>query len=1326
MVVWHVCSYTAEPYALEEEDLLAQREAGELDDTTLVWTAGMHDWQPLSALPALLEVRPPAAAAGVGSLFSRAVVSELEPADSAPPDSQMPAWELSGHGVDPFSDEIAPPPEAERCDAPRGEGGEEESAAADAAPAAFRRFGRLLEELVQTERSYLAAVEQLLCEYRPALEPLAPTLLRAVFDELPPLQRLSEELLGKLDSLARASAVQLPAAAEGEPQGYWPAAALAATFAPSHVEAEAHPLLRYQRYINQYESVAETLAELLAVGTFSERARRVAASLGSGLQLHDLFIMPVQRLPRYVLLLEAAAAAIPAEDASHAALLRAVAVVRAVVTAVNEGKREADSFERVREVQRRLGSALIIEHPCRRFVAEGQLLLLEGGEWVERRAVLLNDMLLLVRQEDGLGLRDEGATPRHSELTCEMLVQLSASSSVVDPTDAEGSKAQLLAFAAQLQPTQDKPTSRRSFSVMRIVGSKAASAALRRASLAIGVAGGSGREAPSLDAEEGSSDGEQAEREQCVVVLHLGSGRVERPLAAEAAAAASSRGMQACRDAVSHVVLRATTPQERDVWSERLEQTIAALQPERGEGSPVEPTGHVDGVLMSGPLRKKRGSAAKAWDKRYFWLVPYYLMYADKPPPLLATYVDAKTHKSIDLSTHTLRLVRGDGEADSLELYCPYERAYHLRAESEEQTAAWADAIAAEQARMALLVQERWDIGAANSRGRPARRAQRAAARGSSTAMSTPPQLPASRLLRQQGLLKYGWVDRCLEPSRSKACSAAKWKRQWLVLREDGLLLCYSKAKDTQPAQVMFVADSDASEWKEVSGRPHCLKLSSKAYLDEADLLVVDLLSASEQADWHRHLAAVCSRASPGQPSGGHTMRLDDHSLVALRLTLQKESRDASLGLSLRANAGQEVVSAVATGSPSEAAGLQANDIVLAVGGSVALSLQQVAAELRDAPAGALNLLVGRPRMAQVAMEDIGSALPPTAGEGSGGDDPGATVLPVRLRQAEMMLGEVLARSHEGLAACKVGLRRLGPLALLAAASPTHTLPLLCGQAALSAVRHRIKVERSVSESFLQLTADEPLVEPMMRPALGAASALALPHQALASISSRVTAVHLSVVAWGSSLKHSTPPQRQELADWLAAEVETPLCAAQLRLEATISQVIAQSAQQGKELRAGYAQLSRARADLKRRHLEAEAAQAEHHKATNSMVASRARGDTDEEPKAATFSKASERLSKAALRLEAAKARTPQAEAAYSRLRAGVVVSTWKFCTLHIPALCCTLKSAEYERAHEVETLQWKMLDALGLVSSRLTATIESRMQSLAEQKGSLWLDATL
>ena len=71
-------------------------------------------------------------------------------------------------------------------------------------------------------------------------------------------------------------------------------------------------------------------------------------------------------------------------------------------------------------------------------------------------------------------------------------------------------------------------------------------------------------------------------------------------------------------------------------------------------------------------------------------------------------------------------------------------------------------------------------------------------------------------------------------------------------------------------------------------------------------------------------------------------------------------------------------------------------------------------------------------------------------------------------------------------------------------------------------------------------------------------------------------------------------------------------------------------------------------------------------------------------------------------------------------------VSTWKFCTLHIPELCCTLKSAEYERVRQMESIQWSALNALGLAASRFGTAVEERTQQLATLKGTLWLDASL
>ena len=208
--VWYVCWNGTEPYVLEEDELTAQHAAGLLDDdSVLIWTAGQSDWHPISELPALLEVRAPVRYAAVsvvtGSIFGGAVVKEIQ-SDELPnmPAWQMPAWELSAHAADPFSTEPDDPPSPEQSPSPHaaadpsGAGGGEALAEPRPSggspgppqplPEELSKFGRLLRELVETERSYLQSVEQLLSNYRPALEPLAPTLLSAVFDELLPIR----------------------------------------------------------------------------------------------------------------------------------------------------------------------------------------------------------------------------------------------------------------------------------------------------------------------------------------------------------------------------------------------------------------------------------------------------------------------------------------------------------------------------------------------------------------------------------------------------------------------------------------------------------------------------------------------------------------------------------------------------------------------------------------------------------------------------------------------------------------------------------------------------------------------------------------------------------------------------------------------------------------------------------------------------------------------------------------------------------------------------------------------------------------------------------
>ena len=95
-------------------------------------------------------------------------------------------------------------------------------------------------------------------------------------------------------------------------------------------------------------------------------------------------------------------------------------------------------------------------------------------------------------------------------------------------------------------------------------------------------------------------------------------------------------------------------------------------------------------------------------------------------------------------------------------------------------------------------------------------------------------------------------------------------------------------------------------------------------------------------------------------------------------------------------------------------------------------------------------------------------------------------------------------------------------------------------------------------------------------------------------------------------------------------------------------------------------------------------------------------------------------------RLEVAAARVAQAEAGYAAAREASVVATWKFCTLQVPALCCALKASEHARAEEARALLWLAIDALGQLPAQLSNTVEEMTRHAAEQKGNLWLEATL
>jgi hypothetical protein len=63
--------------------------------------------------------------------------------------------------------------------------------------------------------------------------------------------------------------------------------------------------------------------------------------------------MPIQRLPRYTLLLHSLLEATPKDSQHHTGLTEALQMLKDVVLFINDQKKEADSFVRILELMQR-------------------------------------------------------------------------------------------------------------------------------------------------------------------------------------------------------------------------------------------------------------------------------------------------------------------------------------------------------------------------------------------------------------------------------------------------------------------------------------------------------------------------------------------------------------------------------------------------------------------------------------------------------------------------------------------------------------------------------------------------------------------------------------------------------------------------------------------------------------------------------------------------------------------------------------------------------------------------------------------------------------
>ncbi len=246
----------------------------------------------------------------------------------------------------------------------------------------------VVREIVLSEESYLATLDKLVRLYvRPlrleslGLNPLLkPAQVATLFSDIEAVLCISNKLLAELHRAFCEGGGRLTARAVGR------------------VFCDAATLLKlYTAYVNSYPRALETHQTLLlepGYKTFCERAQAEAGGQG----FDSLLITPVQRVPRYSLLLKELLKQMPPggaelEPGARAEVAAALDKVSHVAAVINDNLRDRERRAAVLRVQERFGSSAQLVAPGRWFVRQGVL-----RKVCKRRAkyfifVLFNDAL---------------------------------------------------------------------------------------------------------------------------------------------------------------------------------------------------------------------------------------------------------------------------------------------------------------------------------------------------------------------------------------------------------------------------------------------------------------------------------------------------------------------------------------------------------------------------------------------------------------------------------------------------------------------------------------------------------------------------------------------------------------------------------------------------------------------------------------------------------------------------------------------------------------------------------------------------------------------
>eukprot|EP00002_Diphylleia_rotans_P006816 TRINITY_DN1622_c0_g1_i1.p1 TRINITY_DN1622_c0_g1~~TRINITY_DN1622_c0_g1_i1.p1 ORF type:complete len:473 (+),score=71.92 TRINITY_DN1622_c0_g1_i1:111-1529(+) len=168
------------------------------------------------------------------------------------------------------------------------------------------------------------------------------------------------------------------------------------------------PFLKmYTNYVAGFDYSLKKLAEIQrnsprVVHALSEIRKKDGSC---GLDLQSFLIMPVQRIPRYTLLLEDILKHTESNHPDHPGLVQALKQVREVATKVNDAIREQENRNRILDIHIQFGGEVQVIDPHRKFIRRGVLTKICRKDERQRHFLLFSDMLMYAQPSGESGLK---------------------------------------------------------------------------------------------------------------------------------------------------------------------------------------------------------------------------------------------------------------------------------------------------------------------------------------------------------------------------------------------------------------------------------------------------------------------------------------------------------------------------------------------------------------------------------------------------------------------------------------------------------------------------------------------------------------------------------------------------------------------------------------------------------------------------------------------------------------------------------------------------------------------------------------------------------